>query len=328
MKLPRKFNSDFSLLENNSLKLNYSSDLFVSCNNEEDLFLIHDFLKNNKLNYWIIGDGTNIILKNNLKGLVIKNNLKGISFYQNSMTAGAGELWDDIVTSSLDNNLYGLENLSGIPGSVGASPIQNIGAYGSEVSDFVEYVETFNLKKGRYEVFSKSACKFSYRDSIFKKKSNLLVTKICLNLSEKFKANTHYEALPKKVFDAREQRKNILTIRSQKLPNHKKIPNVGSFFKNPIISESKLKKLISDFPEIKSYGFDEKKYKVSAAWLIEKLDLKGTTKGECGISKEHALVFYNLSDQSDSLLSYAKEVKKRIKENFDIALEFEPKIFS
>ena len=155
------------------------------------MYLQRHLKKDNKLNYWIIGDGTNIILKNNLKGLVIKNNLKGISFYQNSMMSGAGELWDDIVTSSLENNLYGLENLSGIPGSVGASPIQNIGAYGSEISDFVEYVETFNLKKGRYEVFSKSACNFSYRDSIFKKKPNLLITKICLNLSEKFKANTH-----------------------------------------------------------------------------------------------------------------------------------------
>ena len=328
MKLPKNFNSDFCLLNNNSLKLNYTSDLFVSCNNEDDLFLIYDFLKKNKLNYWIIGDGTNIILKNNLKGLVIKNNLKGISFYQNSMTVGAGEIWDDIVTLSLDNNLYGLENLSGIPGSVGASPIQNIGAYGSDISDFVEYVETFNLKKGRYEVFSKSACNFSYRDSIFKKNPNLLVTKICLNLSKKFKANTHYEALPKKVSDAREQRKNILTIRSQKLPNHKKIPNVGSFFKNPIISKSRLKKLISDFPEIKSYNYDEKNYKISAAWLIDELDLKGTAKGQCGISKEHSLVFYNFSDQSDSLLTYAKEVKKRIKENFDIALEFEPTIFS
>lgn len=170
MKLPRKFNSDFSLLENNSLKLNYSSDLFVSCNNEEDLFLIHDFLKNNKLNYWIIGDGTNIILKNNLKGLVIKNNLKGISFYQNSMTAGAGELWDDIVTSSLDNNLYGLENLSGIPGSVGASPIQNIGAYGSEVSDFVEYVETFNLKKGATKSFRNRHVSFPI-EIVFSKKN-------------------------------------------------------------------------------------------------------------------------------------------------------------
>ena len=130
-----------------------------------------------KLKFWIKGDGTNIILKNNLNGLVIKNNLKGFSIYKNSIIIGAGETWDDVVLAALDKNLYGLENLSGIPGSVGASPIQNIGAYGSEVSNFVNYIETFNLEKGRFEVFSNQACNFSYRDSLFKNNPHLMITK-------------------------------------------------------------------------------------------------------------------------------------------------------
>ena len=129
MKLPKNFKSNFNLKENNSLKLNYFCEYFISCDSKNDLFLIHDLLKEKKLKFWIMGDGTNIILKNNLNGLVIKNNLKGFSIYKNSIIIGAGEIWDDVVSAALDKNLYGLENLSGIPGSVGASPIQNIGAY-------------------------------------------------------------------------------------------------------------------------------------------------------------------------------------------------------
>ena len=328
MKLPKNFSSNHSLKENNSLKLNYTADYFVSCNSEKDLFLIFDFLEEKKIKYWIFGDGTNLILKNNLKGLVIKNNLKGFSVNGNSVIVSAGENWDDVVSKSLKKNLYGLENLSGIPGSVGASPIQNIGAYGSEISNFVNYVETFNLEKGRFEIFSNQACNFSYRESIFKRNPNLMVTKICLDLSQEFKPNTHYEALPKSVKNASEQRKNILNIRSQKLPDHQKIPNVGSFFKNPIISEMQLKKLSADFPDIKNYLLEDKNYKVSAAWLIENAGLKNSKKGDCGISNKHALVFYNYSESSDFILSYSSEVIDIIKKKFGIILEYEPSIIS
>ncbi len=326
MKLPKNFNTNYSLKENNSLKLNYASDYFVSCDSEKDLFLIYDFLEEKKIKYWIFGDGTNVILKNNLKGLVIKNNLKGFSVNGNSLIVGAGEIWDEIVSESLNKNLYGLENLSGIPGSVGATPIQNIGAYGSEISNFVNYVETFNFNKGCFEVFSNKACNFSYRDSIFKDNPCLMVTKICLDLSQEFKPNTHYEALPKIVKNAKEQRKNILNIRSKKLPDHQKIPNVGSFFKNPIISETQLRRLVLDFPDIKYYLFEDKNFKVSAAWLIENAGLKGSKKGDCGISKKHALVFYNYSETSDFLLSYSSEVIDIIKDKFGIILEYEPSI--
>ena len=328
MKLPKNFSSNHSLKENNSLKLNYTADYFVSCNSEKDLFLIFDFLEEKKIKYWIFGDGTNLILKNNLKGLVIKNNLKGFSVNGNSVMVSAGENWDDVVSKSLKKNLYGLENLSGIPGSVGATPIQNIGAYGSEISNFVDYVETFNLEKGRFEIFSNQACNFSYRESIFKRNPNLMVTKICLDLSQEFKPNTHYEALPKSVKNASEQRKNILNIRSQKLPDHQKIPNVGSFFKNPIISEMQLKKLSADFPDIKNYLLEDKNYKVSAAWLIENAGLKNSKKGDCGISNKHALVFYNYSESSDFILSYSSEVIDIIKKKFGIILEYEPSIIS
>ena len=328
MKLPKNFSSNHSLKENNSLKLNYTADYFVSCNSEKDLFLIYDFLEEKKIKYWIFGDGTNLILKNNLKGLVIKNNLKGFSVNGNSVIVSAGENWDDVVSKSLKKNLYGLENLSGIPGSVGATPIQNIGAYGSEISNFVDYVETFNLEKGRFEIFSNQACNFSYRESIFKRNPNLMVTKICLDLSQEFKPNTHYEALPKSVKNASEQRKNILNIRSQKLPDHQKIPNVGSFFKNPIISEMQLKKLSADFPDIKNYLLEDKNYKVSAAWLIENAGLKNSKKGDCGISNKHALVFYNYSESSDFILSYSSEVIDIIKKKFGIILEYEPSIIS
>lgn len=326
MKLPKSFKKNFNLQKENSLKLKYFCDFFISCKSENDLFLIYEFLKEKNSKYWVLGDGTNVILKNNLNGLVIKNDLKGFSVYENTITVGGGEIWDNIVLKTLDKNLYGLENLSGIPGTVGAAPIQNIGAYGSEISNFVTSIEVFNFDKGYFEVFSKKACKFSYRESIFQKNPNLFVTKVCLELSKKFKPNTQYKSLKAEVKDANEQRKNILSLRSQRLPNHKKIPNVGSFFKNPIIPESKLEKLKGDFPDIKTYLFDKKNYKVSAAWLIEKAGLKGSKKEGCGISSKHALVFYNYSDDSESLLSYSKKVAEVIEKKFGIILEYEPSI--
>ena len=176
------------MMLSNSFGLDAKAKNLLCINTMSDLSVIEK-LGDEKI--LVLGAGTNVILSDYFDGTIIQVHLKDIEVHKDYISVGAGVDWAELIEYCLKNKLYGIENLTHIPGSVGAAPVQNIGAYGSEISDFVEYVETFNLKKGRYEVFSKSACNFSYRDSIFKKKPYLLVTKICLNLSEKFKAKRY-----------------------------------------------------------------------------------------------------------------------------------------
>ena len=328
MKLPRNFKNNFSLKKNNSLKLDYKSDFFVVCNELEDLEQIYNFLSKNKVNFWVIGEGTNLVIKNNLNGLVIKNNLKGFEVNKNFITVGAGENWDSLVNKTLELNLYGLENLSGIPGSVGAAPIQNIGAYGAEVSDFISYVEVINLTNGSTEIISNEECKFIYRGSIFKSKSYLLITKICFCLSNEFKSNTHYKDLSGQFNCAEEIRERVLSVRSQKLLDHLEIPNVGSFFQNPIIKKELFNDLVIEYPDLKFYQLNSDLYKIPAAWLIEKAGWKGTSNGEAGISDKHALIFYNHSNKANDILTHSSAVVKSIADKFKISLDYEPAFIS
>ena len=155
--------SNKNLKDLNSLKLEYSCENYFELNNHQDLFVLSREIRNSSTRFWILGEGTNVVILKNLKGLVIKNNLLGISYQDNFVNCASGENWDNLVKRCLDQKLYGFENLSGIPGSVGAGPIQNIGAYGVEISSFIEYVEAFNLMTGNFEVFDVNDCKFSYR---------------------------------------------------------------------------------------------------------------------------------------------------------------------
>ena len=328
MKLLRNFKNNFSLKNNNSLKLDYKSDFYVVCNKSEDLEKIYTFLKENKTNFWVIGEGTNLVIKNDLNGLVIKNNLKGIEINNNFITVGAGENWDSLVNKTLELNLYGLENLSGIPGSVGAAPIQNIGAYGAEVSDFISYVEVINLTNGSTEIISNEECKFIYRGSAFKSKPHLFITKVCFCLSNEFKSNTHYKDLSGQFNCAEEIRERVLSVRSQKLLDHLEIPNVGSFFQNPVIKKELFNDLIIEYPDLKFYQLNSDLYKIPAAWLIEKAGWKGTSNGEAGISDKHALIFYNHSKKAGDILTHSSAVVESIVDKFKISLDYEPTFIS
>ena len=328
MKLPRNFKNNFSLKNNNSLKLDYKSDFYSECNNLEDLGQIYDFLNKNKTNIWVIGEGTNLVIKNDLKGLVVKNNLKGFKVNKNFVNAGAGENWDSFVSRTLKLNLYGLENLSGIPGSVGAAPIQNIGAYGAEVSDFISYVEVTNIKNGCTEIFSNEESKFIYRGSIYKNNPHLIVTNVCFCLSNEFKPNTHYESLSGQFISAEEIRKRVLHLRSEKLLDYLETPNVGSFFQNPIVEKKLFNDLLIEYPDLKYYQLNSELYKIPAAWLIEKAGWKGTSNGDAGISDKHALIFYNHSIKVNDILTHSSEVVKSISDKFKIKLHYEPTFIS
>ena len=319
-----------NLKDFNSLKLEYSCDSFYEINDFEDIFHLSEKIREENKKFWILGEGTNVVIVDDLKGIVVKNNLSGISIDKNSVEAASGENWDYLVKVCLKENLFGFENLSGIPGSVGACPVQNIGAYGVEVSNFIEYIETINLIDGNIEVFNAHECKFGYRESIFKKLPNHFITKIKFSLSTIFKPNLSYESLPEKmeINSAEELRKIILNIRENRLINPEQEPNVGSFFKNPVVSKIQMENLLADHPDLKFYFVKEDQYKISAAWLIEKIKMKGYQGKDCGVSKKHSLVLVNFSKKSENLINLSKKIKDVIRKKFNIELEYEPTFIS
>ena len=319
-----------NLKDFNSLKLEYSCDSFYEINDFEDIYHLSEKIREENKKFWILGEGTNVVIVDDLKGIVVKNNLSGISIDKNLVEAASGENWDYLVKVCLKEKLYGFENLSGIPGSVGACPVQNIGAYGVEVSNFIEYIETINLIDGNIEVFNAHECKFGYRESIFKKLPNHFITKIKFSLSTIFKPNLSYESLPEKmeINSAEELRKIILNIRENRLINPEQEPNVGSFFKNPVVSKIQMENLLADHPDLKFYFVKEDQYKISAAWLIEKIKMKGYQGKDCGVSKKHSLVLVNFSKKSENLINLSKKIKDVIRKKFNIELEYEPTFIS
>lgn len=319
-----------SLKNFNSLRFEYSCESLYEVKSYEDLYQLSKKIRKSKNRFWILGEGTNVVILNDLEGIVIKNNFLGINIMGNSVESASGENWDNLVKVCLEANLYGFENLSGIPGSVGGSPIQNIGAYGVEVSSFIDYVETMNLNTGNLEVFNLQECKFGYRESIFKKLPNHFITKIKFSLSEAFKPNLAYESIPRDIDinSGEEVRSVILKIRNDRLINPEEEPNVGSFFKNPVVSKTHLDKLLSDYSDLKFYGIKENQYKISAAWLIEKIGMKGHEDKECGVSKKHSLVLVNSSEKSENIINLSNKIRDEVFKRFDIKLENEPKLIT
>lgn len=277
--------------------------------------------------WFIIGDASNCIISSNLEANCIKanfNKIELITEQENYITCrvGASMNWHNFVLESSKHGWHGLENLALIPGTVGAAPVQNIGAYGTELSDHAFKVETIDLITGNSHTFNKDQCQFNYRDSIFK--NNLkthLITHVHFKLSKKFQANTKYQSL-EHCSNAASMIKQIITTRNSKLPNPKEIGNCGSFFKNPIVDNT----LLNNLPQITSYKISDTKTKLSAAALIEIAELKGISYGGAGISTKHSLVIVNLNAATYSdVKNLSTVVQDKVKEKFDILLETEVK---
>ena len=330
MKLSNKIKQSFSLKENNLLKIDSTAKFFIEIFDFEDLKNIQNFTSTKKINFCILGEGSNVVLPNLLNKFVIKISFNEISIEDNLITVGAGKNWDDFVLWSLENGYCGLENLSGIPGSIGAAPIQNIGAYGSEVSDFIDEVICFDMESNNFVCFTNNDCKFSYRQSIFQDKDSLIVIKVKFKLTKDFQPNLEYEDL--NFLKAEEItpfiiRKHILKIRKAKISDPQEHPNVGSFFKNPIISLDELEKIKQILPRIKFYSYIDNKVKISAAFLIESLSLKGFVLNNARVSEKHSLVLENKSEKSEDILDLASYIQASVLENYNINLEIEPQIF-
>ncbi|WP_340202893.1 UDP-N-acetylmuramate dehydrogenase [Ascidiimonas sp. W6] len=291
---------------------------------------------------FILGGGSNMLLTSDVDALVIHLELHGKEVVCQDDThvlikAYAGENWHEFVLWTLAQDYGGLENLSLIPGSVGAAPIQNIGAYGVELKDTFVSCEAMEIANGKIHTFSKEACQFSYRDSIFKKshKGAFVITSVTFRLSnKKHLVNTSYGAIEKELDDQKIKNPTIkqvseavIAIRRSKLPNPSEIGNSGSFFKNPVISLAAFEQLKNKYPEIPSYKVSEEAIKVPAGWLIEQCGFKGKRYGDAGVHHKQALVLVNYANASGKeILALAKQIQQKVLETFQINIETEVNI--
>ena len=329
---------NYSLKKYNSFNIDVVAKEFIQINSVKELI---DLQKNSKnKNKLFIGGGSNILFTNNFEGLVVHINLKGISVKKmnenfSEIKVMSGENWNELVNWCIENNLGGLENLSLIPGNVGAAPIQNIGAYGVELKDVFISCEVYDLNTEKLNVYNLNDCKFGYRDSIFKKNKNLIVVSVKMKLSSKnHKINSSYGGINdelKKLNIKEPTIKDISNvvcdIRNKKLPNPNKIGNAGSFFKNPIVNSKKINWLKENFNNIPFYKIDENSYKIPAAWLIETSGFKGKDFGNFGVHKTQPLVLVNYGKASGSDINkLSLSIKEVVNKLFKIELETEVNI--
>ena len=335
-----KFQENYCLKNLNTFAIKAKTKYYTTFKsiNELENILSSKIYKNNKS--FILGGGSNILLTQNFNGLILHNKILGIEILDNTekhtiVKVGAGVIWQDFVDWSLDKNLSGIENLSLIPGSVGASPVQNIGAYGVEIKNYITKVITFDLEKNTTRIFSNKECQFEYRNSIFKMelKNKILITHVEFKLYKTNINEISYGDIQQelKKLKLNPSPKNISTavinIRNKKIPNPKILANSGSFFKNPIISTEKFNSLKKDFPEIIGYKVSENKTKVAAGWLIENAGLKGYRNGDAGIHKQQALVLVNYKNASGKdILNLASKIQKIIFEKYKIQIDPEVNI--
>ncbi|MCX8514684.1 MAG: UDP-N-acetylmuramate dehydrogenase [Burkholderiales bacterium] len=326
---------NYSLKSLNTFGLDSLAKQFIILNNVSQLETIATILHNNNLNYFVLGGGSNVILPPLYNGYVIHNCLYGIemlnqddNFYY--VNVRAGENWDNFVAITLNNKWYGLENLSLIPGTVGATPIQNIGAYGVEVKDFIASVEVFDLQDNCIKHISNSECQFSYRHSIFKTTNRFIVISVVFKLLIQAKLVTSYGDLATKLatitnFTASDLRQAVISIRQQKLPDPKIIGNVGSFFHNPILENFQVMQLKQLYPNLPVYPLDNNRSKVSAGWLIDNLGLKGFKLGNVGVYAKQALVLVNYAAATQNeIINFATMIQDKVYQQYQIQLNIEP----
>ncbi|HYV92202.1 MAG TPA: UDP-N-acetylmuramate dehydrogenase [Chitinophagales bacterium] len=289
----------------------------------------------------VLGGGSNLLFTKNFDGLVIKNSLLGIEVlnedaYHVWIKVAAGEVWHSFVMFCVERNLAGVENLSLIPGLVGAAPMQNIGAYGVEVKETCEEVEAIQIATGAKTILKNDDCEFGYRESVFKNKfkDQFFISSVTFKLNKIFKPKINYGDVRKTLEEMRADEITVKTvsdavikIRTSKLPDPKDIPNAGSFFKNPVVKKKKFEELISNYPLMPNYPDRSSQVKIPAGWLIEQCGWKGKRIGDAGVHAKQALVIVNYGDASgEEIFSIAQQVQKSVMEKFGIELQTEVNI--
>lgn len=330
------------LQKRNTLRLQSMARAFVNVSSEEELRAALLWARNNHVQVTALGQGSNIVLAGDLNALVIHQEMQGRKVLEENDRAtvirvSAGENWHSLVQWSLSQGYFGLENLALIPGTVGAAPIQNIGAYGVELSSFVRSVQALSVSNSEQLKLSTSECGFAYRDSVFKSdmRDQCVITSLDLVLSKEPKVQCAYPALrdylhqqnvsdptPIDVFDA------VVAIRSSRLPDPETCPNAGSFFKNPVLEEAQFQSVLKLAPSIPHYPQADGTIKVAAAWLIEQCGWKGARRETVGVHREHALVLVNYnSDDGKHLLALADDIQRSVFDFSGLELEIEPRVY-
>lgn len=338
--MPLTIQTNVSLKSLNTLAINSMAKEYIEVRSIDDFIELTQTYSLADKKHMILGGGSNVILPDVYEGLVIHNAIKGFEVVDENedellLKAGGGELWHDLVLKSLELNVGGLENLSLIPGTVGAAPMQNIGAYGVEIKDTFESLEAIDIQTGEVKTFHLDDCQFGYRTSVFKKelKGKYFIASMTHRLSKMPKINTSYGAI--KAWLKEKEITNpaihnvshaVIAIRRSKLPDPAVIPNAGSFFKNPIMSKSQFEQLQNEHGEVLHYPAGDQ-IKVPAGWLIEQCGWKGYRNETCGVHERQALVIVNHNGASaGNILSLAEEIQESVKKKFGVVLEREVNI--
>ncbi|HEU4718140.1 MAG TPA: UDP-N-acetylmuramate dehydrogenase [Bacteroidia bacterium] len=333
--------NDVSLRPYNTFGMNVSARRFSVVKATTELEELRKYSVKKQTPLFILGGGSNILFTKDVDALVIKNELRGITVEKEDddfvfVKAGSGEAWHSFVLDCIAHNRAGVENLSLIPGSTGAGPMQNIGAYGVELKDVFHGLEAFDLRDGTMRKFTAEECRFGYRESVFKHelRNRYFITSVTLRLNKKPVFNTSYGAIEKELEKMKVEKLSIaaisqavINIRSSKLPDPKQTGNAGSFFKNPVVSAEKHAQLKKDFPEIVSYA-NGNDFKLAAGWLIEQCGWKGKRAGDAGVHKDQALVLVNYGHATGKeIFDLSSEILASVKSKFGVELEREVNIY-
>lgn len=334
--------TNIKLAKLTTMQIGGTARYFTRITSTTELLEALNWAKLQSLPHLVLGGGSNTVFDDGTyDGLVIKIDIKGFEKIKESsrevwVRVGSGENWDKTVHRIVGLGLSGIEALSGIPGSCGAAPVQNIGAYGQEVKNSLEAVEVYDTVERSMKALQQSECQLNYRDSIFKssQKDRYIITAIVLRLSKNPPKIPQYKDLIEYFTRAnqtapslKEIRSAVIEIRSSKFADPNKAPNAGSFFKNPIVSRQKADRLKVEFPDIRIFDMDNDKFKVFAGWLIEKAGLKGKQLGNVRVDPNHALVLENINDASQKeLWELITTIQEEVQAQFDITLEPEPVI--
>ena len=317
----------------NSFDIKSIAKYLVTIESESSLKELSVFLENHDEEVLVLGEGTNVVLPDYFDGVVIKTTLNDLTYMSDDeVVVGSSMNWNSFVRWSLDNNLNGLENLTLIPGSVGAAPIQNIGAYGVEVCDFIKSVRFYDLTNNTIKEFNNSECKFAYRTSIFQS-MHIIILSVTLKFVSK-SINIEYISIQNYI-DNNKIDKSFLTpkilssiieeIRRSKLPDPGTIPNVGSFFKNPVVKKSSINTNFFSYDDLIIWSIDEDQVKVGAARLLELIEDLVPVQSEVELYKDHSLVLINKGNASQQdILNFSDTLKDKVLETFNIQLDIEP----
>ena len=337
---PAKLILNLELQSRNTFGLEVVAERAYEITDSKQIPALMQEIDQNQWKWRVLGGGSNVILPPVLSGATLLMNIVGQKITRTDpdntyLEVGAGVNWHELVKWTLENELPGLENLALIPGTVGAAPIQNIGAYGLEIGQYIDHVRAYDTNTNQFVSITNAECEFAYRDSIFKKNPNrFVVTQVIFKLPRVWQARVHYADLaaiassnstasptPQIIFET------VCTVRSNKLPDPKVIGNAGSFFQNPLVSANQYEALLAKFPKLVSYPDIGNQRKLAAGWLIDQCGFKGRRLGEVGVYEKQALVIVNHGKGTAAdILALAKIIQDKVQQQFGVTLEIEPNI--